>query len=165
MTPTWTTACPDWERRIVDRESLIPCAPLFPAEAADALAVFDALRMVDVAGSPTFGEVCRPWVRDFTAAVFGAYDPEEGRRLISEFVLLISKKNGKALALDTPIPTPQGWVAMGDLKAGDTVFGADGNPCRVTATSPVFSDHKCYRISFSNGEEVVADAGHLWFTS
>lgn len=94
--PDWTTALPDWERRIVARESLIPCLPLFPGEAASALAIFDELRMVDVAGSPTFGEVCRPWVRDFAGAVFGAYDPEAGRRLISEFFLLISKKNGKS---------------------------------------------------------------------
>lgn len=94
--PEWTTACPDWERRIVAGESLIPCQPLFPGEAADAMGVFDELRMVDVAGSPTFGEVCRPWVRDFVSSVFGAYDPDAGRRLISEFFLLISKKNGKS---------------------------------------------------------------------
>lgn len=94
--PTWTTALTDWERRIVARESLIPCSPLFPDEAAASLAVFDELRMVDVAGSPTFGEVCRPWVREFAGAVFGAYDPDAGRRLISEFFLLISKKNGKS---------------------------------------------------------------------
>ena len=94
--PVWTTACPDWERRIVARESLIPFSPLFPGEAEKALAIFDQLRMVDVGGSPTFGEVCRPWIREFAAAVFGSYDPDEGRRLITEFALLISKKNGKS---------------------------------------------------------------------
>jgi phage terminase large subunit-like protein len=92
----WTTAVPDWERRIVAGESLIPCPPLFPDAAASALAIFDRLRMVDVAGAPTLGEVSRAWVRDFVAAIFGAYDEETGIRLITEFFLLISKKNGKS---------------------------------------------------------------------
>jgi phage terminase large subunit-like protein len=69
---------------------------LFPGEAERAVGYFKELRLVDVTGSPKAGEVCRPWIIDFVAAVFGAYDPEAGRRLISEFFLLISKKNGKS---------------------------------------------------------------------
>jgi phage terminase large subunit-like protein len=92
----WTTALPDWERRIVARESLIPCPPLFPAEASAALDVIDQLRVVDMPGSPTFGEVSEPWLRDFVASIFGAYDPESGRRLIREWFMLISKKNTKS---------------------------------------------------------------------
>lgn len=92
----WTTACPDWERRIVARESLIPLPPLFPAEARSALDVFKELRVVDAPGSPLMRDVCRPWILDFVAAVFGAYDPEVGRRLISEFFLCVSKKNAKS---------------------------------------------------------------------
>lgn len=91
-----TTACPDWERRIVSQESLIPGGPLFPAEAASALAVLDELRVVDMPGSPRFGDIARPWVREFAASVFGAYDPDTGRRLIREWLLLISKKNTKS---------------------------------------------------------------------
>lgn len=94
--PTWSTACPDWEHRIVAAESLIPMAPLFPGEAQEALSLFGSLRIVDAAGSPTMEEAARPWVKDFVAAIFGAYNPETGRRLINEFLLLISKKNGKS---------------------------------------------------------------------
>lgn len=144
-------------------ESIIP-PPIFPEEAQNALRIFKALRVVDLPGKPTFGECSEPWVFDFVAAIFGAYDAEMGKQKIREYGLLISKKNSKALALDTPIPTPAGWTTMGELQQGDWVFGADGKPCRVTATSPVFRDHKCYELGFSNGERVVADAGHLWLT-
>ncbi|MFT8245207.1 terminase large subunit [Roseomonas sp. BN140053] len=93
--PTWTTSCPDWPKRIVAGRSLIPFAPLNKAEADAALDVFRSLRVVDVAGSPTFGEIADQWVLDFVAAIFGAVD-ESGLRLIREFLLCISKKNGKS---------------------------------------------------------------------
>jgi phage terminase large subunit-like protein len=94
--PTWSTACLDWEERIVAGQSLLPCGPLFPAEAEAALDIFRNLKISDVAGKPTFAEVSRPWVFDLPTALFGSYDPESGRRLIREYFMLVSKKNGKS---------------------------------------------------------------------
>jgi replicative DNA helicase len=69
---------------------------------------------------------------------------------------------GKALALDTPVPTPGGWATMGSLQPGDEVFDDQGQPCRVTYTSPVFTDHRCYRVQFDDGSSLVADGAHRW---
>lgn len=71
---------------------------------------------------------------------------------------------GKALAVNTPIPTPDGWKTMGEIKVGDRVFGDDGKPCNVIATSGVMYEHECFELTFSDGIKVVADAGHQWLT-
>lgn len=92
----WDTSCPDWAERIVDGRSLISSPPLFPDEATEALKVFKSLRLVDVIGCPTFEEAGADWIFDFVSAVFGAYDPKTKRRLIREFFLCVSKKNGKS---------------------------------------------------------------------
>ncbi|WP_216604017.1 terminase large subunit domain-containing protein [Vitreoscilla sp. C1] len=91
----WTTACPDWEKRIVAGESLIP-PPLFPDVAEVALEVFGNLIVPDMVGRPRMRDVMPPWVMDYVAAIFGALDFETNRRLIKDFLLLISKKNGKS---------------------------------------------------------------------
>ena len=96
MSPIWTTACPDWEKKILAKESLIACKPLYPDEADMALNVFKKLTLVDVAGKPKVGEVTGQWVLDFVGVIFGAYDYEKNERLINEFFLLISKKNTKS---------------------------------------------------------------------
>jgi replicative DNA helicase len=71
---------------------------------------------------------------------------------------------GKALALDTPLPTPDGWTTMGDVAVGDQLIGADGEPTRVVAATDVMLGRPCYDVEFSDGSAVVADAQHHWPT-
>ncbi|MDO6799371.1 terminase large subunit [Shimia thalassica] len=94
--PAWDTAVPDWEERLMNGLSLIPDLPLFDAVAEKALRIFKRLRVPDLPGTPTFGEICEPWVLDFVRVIFGSYDPETKRRMIREFFLLVPKKNGKS---------------------------------------------------------------------
>ena len=91
----WTTACPDWWRRLAAGESIIP-EPLFPDEAEASLEVFKGLKIVDAPGSPTIEASCAPWVLAFAGAVFGSYNTETGERLIREVMLCIPKKNSKS---------------------------------------------------------------------
>ena len=53
---------------------------------------------------------------------------------------------GKALSLDTPLPTPTGWTTMGEVAVGDELIGADGKPTRVVAVTDVMHGRPCYRV-------------------
>ena len=70
--------------------------------------------------------------------------------------------HAEPLALDTPIPTPNGWTTMGALQVGDQVIGSDGRPANVVGKSPVHVGRETYRVSFKDGTSIVADGSHLW---
>jgi replicative DNA helicase len=71
---------------------------------------------------------------------------------------------GKALKLDTPLPTPTGWTTMGEVTVGDQLIGADGEPTRVVAATEVMIGRPCFEVEFSDGTVIVADAEHQWLT-
>lgn len=71
---------------------------------------------------------------------------------------------GKALAVDTPLPTPEGWTTMGRVRVGDRLIAADGTPTTVVAATDTMQDRPCYEIVFDDGTRVVADAEHQWLT-
>jgi phage terminase large subunit-like protein len=93
--------------------------------------------------------------------VFGTLKPNGYRQFNTAYVE-IPKKQGKQLALDTPIPTPDGWKVMGDLKVGDRVFDENGKPCYVLALSDIDDTEQAYRLTFGDGSSIVAGARHLW---
>ena len=71
---------------------------------------------------------------------------------------------GKALALDTPLPTPTGWTTMGEVGVGDELLDAQGRPTRVVAATEVLTDRPCYEVVLDDGTTVVTDALHQWLT-
>jgi phage terminase large subunit-like protein len=92
----WDTSLPDWEDRIVKGLPMVPELPLHDAVADKALRIFKKLRVPDLIGMPTYGEVCDEWVFRLVRIIFGSYDPDTKRRALREIFLLIPKKNGKS---------------------------------------------------------------------
>ena len=102
-----------------------------------------------------------PWQERIVRDVFGIVD-DNGYRQFRTAYVEIPKKNGKQLAVDTPIPTPEGFKTMGELLVGDLVFDERGTPCRVVAKSQVDDTEQAYKLTFRDGSSIVAGARHLW---
>lgn len=102
-----------------------------------------------------------PWQRDIITEFYGTVR-ENGLRQYQYLYLEIGKKNGKQLALDTPIPTPDGWKRMGDVRVGDAVFNERGIPCFVLAVSEIDDVEQCYRMTFRDGSHIDAGERHIW---
>jgi replicative DNA helicase len=81
----------------------------------------------------------------------------------TDLIILAARTSvGKALALDTPIPTPSGWTTMGQLRVGDQVFDEAGRACTVTYATPMQLERDCFEVVFSDGQRIIADADHQW---
>jgi phage terminase large subunit-like protein len=103
------------------------------------------------------------WQSFIVWSLFGWVWIDTGYRRFRKALASVARKNGKGLALDTPIPTPDGWKTMGELQVGDTLFDENGLPCKVTLVSDV-KHIDCYELQFSNGERIKCDGDHLWVT-
>jgi len=82
--------------------------------------------------------------------------------IIPRAMFFLPPGSAKALALNTLVPTPDGWKLMGELRVGDQIFGDDGEPCNVTWVSPVWRDRPCYAVRTDCGDEIIADHDHEW---
>lgn len=76
--------------------------------------------------------------------------------------LISAPKMGKALAIDTPILTENGWTTMGELQPGMRVYTADGSLTEIVAVSEIMYERPCYRVTTKSGASLVADAHHMW---
>ncbi|MGH3614740.1 MAG: ATP-binding protein, partial [Pseudonocardia sp.] len=96
-----------------------------------------------------------------------AWDPwlaQEVRRVSGLTAVVGGLGSGKALASDTPLPTPTGWTTMGEVAVGDELLGRDGKPTRVVAATEVMHNRPCYDVVFSDGSVIRADGQHEWLT-
>ena len=71
---------------------------------------------------------------------------------------------GKLLPLDARLPTPFGWVAMGDVRPGLRLFDETGAICTVTQIHPVEALPELYRLTFDDKSSIECCADHLWHT-
>lgn len=104
----------------------------------------------------------QPWQKFVVGSVFG-WIRKDGTRRFRTVYEELPRKQGKALEVETPVATPEGWQAHGALRAGDHVFGPDGLPKRVLA---VTAHHvgQSYALSFSDRTQIIAHERHEWDT-
>lgn len=96
-------------------------------------------------------------------------DPHPAQDVIladrSQFkTIAAGRRFGKALDINTPILTTSGWKTIGSLTLEDKVFDESGNPVVINWIGEVRYDRPCYRLTFSDGETIVADADHEWIS-
>ena len=103
-----------------------------------------------------------PWRTSRTPYLKEVMDALSAVHPARRVVFMKGAQVGAPLAIDTPIPTAEGWARMGSLIVGDTLFDERGMPCSVTGVSPVIIGRACYSITFDDGESVVCDGEHRW---
>lgn len=79
-------------------------------------------------------------------------------------MILGATGSGKALAVDTVIPTPDGATVMGRLAAGDRVFDEHGRAALVQTATAVWRAAETFGVTFCDGQRIVADGPHRWVT-
>jgi phage terminase large subunit-like protein len=119
---------------------------------------------VKLTKSPFYGKPMKLMLfqKAYISALFGFKDPVTGFDRFKKSLFMIARKNGKALDLKTRIPTPSGDKTLEEIKPGDYVYGKNGKPVKVLAESEIFHNHKCYEVTFEDGEKIVCDQDHKW---
>jgi phage terminase large subunit GpA-like protein len=79
-----------------------------------------------------------------------------------KIIFMKASQVGAPLDIETPIPTPNGYIKMGDLSPGDLVFDEQGRPQKVEGVSEIFYPEQCYQIIFDEGSTITCDGRHLW---
>ena len=69
---------------------------------------------------------------------------------------------GKALDVNTEIPTPYGFCKMKYLEAGDAVYDETGNACKIIHATKIMKDRPCYEVTFCDNSKIVCNEQHLW---
>ena len=117
----------------------------------------------DLDGFPLQGKpfILQPWQVFIVYNLLGFYYKGTNKRRFKEAYIMCARKNGKAVALDERIPTPNGWRRMADIHVGDTVFAKSGKPTKVTLESEIFLK-KMFLVTFEDGTTVKASVDHLW---
>lgn len=70
--------------------------------------------------------------------------------------------SGKALHIDTLIPTPTGMKRVGEIKIGDKIYDKDKNLTEVLDIHQASRKDKLYKITLENGEVFRASGPHEW---
>lgn len=79
-------------------------------------------------------------------------------------VVRCGRRYGKDICVNTPIPTPTGWIQNGDIQDGDVILDERGQPCTVITAHDAIIPKTMYDVTFSDGSVIAAGGEHLWQT-
>ena len=109
--------------------------------------LIDKLETEPAIGYPLFGPIINSIVR--------------GARLRKFYLRSAATGLGKAIPNSTIIPTPQGDKRVEDIKVGDYLFDAFGQPTRVLNVFPQ-GKKKVWEVVFKDGRKAKCCDEHLW---
>lgn len=147
---------------------------LYPVQRVLLKLIFGIPMDMDEHEVPVYDIFCEHLLYTFKETEYIKYVHEQGRINLTdwqsappegynEVVAVVGRRGGKAVSLDTPVPTPAGFIPMGDLKVGDFVYSPTGATTKIIQAHQPFTD-QTYRVGFDDGTSVVCHGGHLWHT-
>ena len=112
----------------------------------------------------TLYEKIDPYLRPLYDALHDMLDPDSIPRLMTAGTIEIAPlayMRGRAMPLETPVLTPDGFRPIGSLTVGDLVIGSDGEPTPVLGVYPQ-GEKDIYRVTAQDGASTLASGDHLW---
>ena len=112
----------------------------------------------------TLYEKIDPYLRPLYDALHDMLDPDSIPRLMTAGTIEIAPlayMRGRAMPLETPVLTPDGFRPIGSLTVGDLVIGSDGKPTPVLGVYPQ-GEKDIYRVTAQDGASTLASGDHLW---
>ncbi len=112
----------------------------------------------------TLFEKIDPYLRPLYDALHDMIDPDSIPRLTAAGSIEIAPlayMRGRAMPLDTPVLTPDGFRPIGSLAVGDLVIGSNGEPTPVIGVFPQ-GKKDIYRVTAQDGASTLCSGDHLW---
>ncbi len=112
----------------------------------------------------TLYEKIDPYLRPLYDALHDMIDPDSIPKLTAAGTIEIAPlayMRGRAICVDSPVLTPDGFRPIGSLAVGDLVIGSNGEPTPVLGVYPQ-GERDMYRLTTQDGASVLCSGDHLW---
>ncbi len=112
----------------------------------------------------TLYEKIDPYLRPLYDALHDMIDPDSIPKLTAAGTIEIAPlayMRGRAMPLETPVLTPEGFRPIGSLAVGDLVIGSNGEPTPVIGVYPQ-GEKDIYRLTTQDGASTLCSGDHLW---
>lgn len=104
----------------------------------------------------------QPDFRDAQRDVFYCMDNARRDNKCAGLAYISGRRSGKALCVETLIPTPDGLKKLKYINVGDVVYDKDGKECNVTFVTDIQHNKVVNRVWFDDETYLDADDDHQW---